>query len=76
MSIRGLVRRSVRLSVGWLVGNAFVKIDEEWTLNDLDSTGRGRNRDTEEGGTRRKEGQGGTRRKERRYEKATRRMKK
>ena len=64
ISIRGLVRRSV----GWLVGpsvrNAFVKIDEKWTLrilNDLGSAGQGKKRDKEAGGTRRKEGRGGRR---------------
>ena len=31
ISIRGLVSRLVGWSVRWLVGNAFVKIDEKWT---------------------------------------------
>ena len=55
---------SVRWSVGRLVGNAFVQIDENGhlrILNDLDNAGRGRKRDKEEGGTRRKEGRGGRR---------------
>ena len=36
--------------------NGFIRI-----LNDLDSAGRGKKRDEEEGGTRRREGQGGRR---------------
>ena len=71
-------------SVGWLVRNAFVKIDEKWILNDLDSAGRGKERDEEEGETRRKKGRGerrdeeeeGTRRKEGGEEDGTRRVKK
>ena len=78
ISIRGLVRRSVRPSVGWsvmLLSN-WVKNGPLRILNDLDSAGRGGRRDEEEGGTRRKEGGGGrrdeeegeTRRKEEREE--------
>ena len=59
-------------SVGWLVRwlvrrlvqNAYVKIAENGLLrilNDLDSAGRGKKRDEEEGGMRRKEGRGGRR---------------
>ena len=48
---------SVGRSVGRLVRNAFVKIDEKCfrILNDLDSAGQGSKKDEEEGGTRRKE---------------------
>ena len=44
-----------------------------WILNDLDSAGRGRKRNEEEGGTRTKEGRGGRMDEE---EGATRRVKK
>ena len=63
ISIRGLVhplvRWSIRRSVTLLsksMKNGHLRI-----LNDLDSAGRGRKRDKEEGGTRRKEGRGGRR---------------
>ena len=69
ISIRGLIRPLVRY--------AFVKIDEKWPfmdfLSDSDSTGRGRTRNKEEGGTRRKKGWGGRSDEE---EGATRRVKK
>ena len=64
ISIIGLVRPSVGPSVRPSVGYAFLQIDEKWPLtdlNDLDSVGRGRKRDEEEGGKRRKEGRGGRR---------------
>ena len=64
ISIRGLVCRLVGRSVGWLVSMLLSKLMKNgllWILNDLDSAGRGRKRDEEEGGTRRKEGQGGRR---------------
>ena len=61
---------SVGPLVGWSVGplvmlssksmkNGLLRI-----LNDLDSAGRGKKRDEEEGGTRRKEGRGGKRNEE------------
>ena len=50
-----LVRRSVMLS-SKSMKNGLLRI-----LNDLDSAGRGKKRDEEEGGTRRKEGRGGRR---------------
>ena len=46
------------------VRNAFVKIDEKWIYTDLDSAGRGKKRDEEEGGGRRDKEEEGTRRKE------------
>ena len=52
-SVRPSVRRSVTLSSNSMK-NGLLRI-----LNDLDSAGRGRKRDGEEGGTRRKEGRGG-----------------
>ena len=54
-SVRPSVRRSVTLSSNSMK-NGLLRI-----LTDLDSAGRGRKRDGEEGGTRRKEGQGGRR---------------
>ena len=54
-----MVRRSVRPSVTLL--SKSMKNGHLWILNDLDSAGRGRKRDEEEGGTRRKEGRGGRR---------------
>ena len=61
--VRPLVGRSIRLSVhrsvtllSNLMKNGLLRI-----LNDLDSAGRGRKGDREEGGTRRKEEQGGKR---------------
>ena len=68
ISIRGLVRRAV----GWSVGNAFVIINEKWTLTEKRGT---RRRDEEEGWMRRmREGRGGGRKDE--EEGATRRVKK
>ena len=58
MLVRWLVRWYVTLS-SKLMKNRLLRI-----LNDLDSDGRGRKRDEEEGWTRRKEEEGGTRRKE------------
>ena len=70
-------------SVGWLVGwsvrpsvmlsSKLMKNGLLRVLNDLDSAGRGKKRDEEEGGMRRKEGQGGRRDGE---EGGTRRVKK
>ena len=62
------------MSVGWSFGrsvgpsvrNAFVKNGFLRILNDLDSAGRGKKRDEEEGGTKRSEEEGGSRRKEER----------
>ena len=53
---------SVRPLVGWLVGwtvmlsSKLMKNELLRILNDLDTAGRGKKRDEEEGGTRRKEG--------------------
>ena len=47
ISIRGVVRPP-----------AFVTFSVKWSFSDLDSAGRGRKRDEEEGGTRRKDGRG------------------
>ena len=59
-SVGPLVRPSVTLSYKSMK-NGHLRI-----LNDLDSAGRGRKRDGEEGRTRRKEGRGGRRDKEER----------
>ena len=79
-SLRGLVRPSVGWCVGWLVGpsvrNTLSKSMNNGllrNLNDVDSAGRGRKRDEEEGATRRKEGRGARSNKE---EGATRKVKK
>ena len=61
ISIRGLVRPLV----GWLVRPSVTLLSKSmkngllWILSDLDSAGRGRKRDKEEGVTRRKERRGG-----------------
>ena len=49
--------------VGWLVmlSSKSMKNGFLWILNDLDSAGRGKKRDEEEGEMRRKEGRGGRR---------------
>ena len=58
---------SVRWSVGRLVGRSVMLLSKSMKngllriLNDLDSAGRGKKRDEEEGGTRRKKGRGGRR---------------
>ena len=57
MSVRPLVGRSVGPSV--TLSSKSIKTGLLRILNDLDSAGRGRKRDVEEGGTRRKEGRGG-----------------
>ena len=57
-SVRRSARRSVMLS-SKSMKNGFLRI-----LNDLDSAGRGKKRDEEEGGTRMKEGRGGRREEE------------
>ena len=60
ISIRGLLRRSV----GWLVRPSVMLSSKSMKkgllriLNDLDSAGRGKKRDQEEGGMRRKEARG------------------
>ena len=52
------------LSIGWLVGWTVMLLSKSMKygllriLKDLDSAGRGKKRDEEEGGTRRKEGRG------------------
>ena len=63
ISTRGLVRRLVGWSVGpsVMLSSKSIKNGLLRTLNDLDSAGRGKKRDEEEGGTRRKEGRGGRR---------------
>ena len=56
ISTRGLVRLSVRPSVGWLVRRSVTLSSNSmkngllWILGDLDSAGRERKRDEEEGG--------------------------
>ena len=69
-AVRSSVGWLVRWSVGPLVGNAFVQIDEKWPFTDSKwyrqcwtrkKEGRGRKRDEEEWGMRRKEGRGGRR---------------
>ena len=60
ISLRPLVRPSVRLF-------------EKWTINDLGSAGRGREKDEKEGGTGKKERRGGW---SDEVERATRRVKK
>ena len=57
ISIRGLVRPSVGWSVTLL--SKSMKNGLLWILSDLDSAGRGRKRDEEEGGARRKEQRAG-----------------
>ena len=75
ISIRGLVCLSVHPLVGpWVtLSSKSMKNDLLRILSDLDSAGRGRKRDEEEGGTRSKEGRGGRRDGE---EGGTRRVKK
>ena len=57
ISIRGLARPLVRLLV--MLSSKSMKNGLLWVLRDLDSAGRGRKRDEEEGATRRKERRGG-----------------
>ena len=61
ISIRGLVRRLVGWLVGWsvMLSSKFMKNGLSRILNDLDSAGRGKKRDEEEGGTKRKKGRVG-----------------
>ena len=65
ISIRGLVRPLVGPSVRWSVRRSVTLSSKSmkngllWILSDLDSAGRGRKRDKEEGVTRRKERRGG-----------------
>ena len=72
ISIRGLVRWSVGWSVrpSVMLSSKSMKNGLLWILNDLDSAGRGKKKDEEEGGTKRKEGQGG------RMDEESKRMKK
>ena len=62
-SVCPLVRRSVGPLVGRsvMLSSKSMKNELLRILNDLDSAGRGKKRDEEEGGTRRKEGRGGRR---------------